>query len=567
MPVIAARACGNQARYVVGEKGIASEPVFQIRMEDGGGTILISLRTHLPAMLGFEDKKAPHGEKNPLAEKLGEWIRERTLEAVAIEAVDRVVTLRWSGGLATRIEFMGRTPRIVIADGSGVRDVIAGGSPGGGAGGSGGRNARAWVGLVEGAPLPDVPGAEKPDLIAWPPEKWASAREGARSVPRWWLDEVGRATGSDDANRGADRWRKMAVELEAARAAGGPAWIAGEADRAELRVVERAGEAGGVNRGDSGSGASHRYESAMEAAAIWYAERSVSARLGARRTELLGRVKREAKKLRRAVSNLEQDLERAHRFPLLRKEAEILSIHFHAIEKGAREVTLPDPYGGDDVTIGLDPAKSARENIDRRFKKAAKGERAVPAIEERLETVRAKLGPLMEIAETAEKAKDEATIDDLAAQAEQYLPRPRPEPEWRKRIKSSKDQRATEGARPREYTVSGGYTVLVGRDNKENDRLTFKIAGQRDFWFHVSQSPGSHVVLLRDPKDDPPKEALLEAAAIAAWHSKARNASKVPVNYTERRFVRKPRGAPPGLVTIQREKTLFVEPKLPEKEE
>ncbi|NNE08739.1 MAG: DUF814 domain-containing protein, partial [Gemmatimonadetes bacterium] len=299
----------------------------------------------------------------------------------------------------------------------------------------------------------------------------------------------------------------------------------------------------------------------------WYAERSVSARLGARRRELLGGVKREAKKLKRAIANLEGDLERAHGFPLLRKEAEILSIHFHAIEKGAREVTLPDPYGGDPVTIRLDPAKSARENIDRRFKKAAKGERAVPAIEERLRDFRAKLAPLTEIAEDAENAKDESAIDDLAARAERHLPKPRPEPEWRKRIRSSKDQKATSGARPREYTVTGGYTVLVGRDNKENDRLTFKIAGQRDFWFHVSQSPGSHVVLLRDPKDDPPKEALLEAAAIAAWHSKARNASKVPVNYTERRFVRKPRGAPAGMVTIQREKTLFVEPKLPEKEE
>jgi hypothetical protein len=123
---------------------------------------------------------------------------------------------------------------------------------------------------------------------------------------------------------------------------------------------------------------------------------------------------------------------------------------------------------------------------------------------------------------------------------------------------------AAGGIHPRRFELSGGWTVLVGRSNRENDLLTHKLARQRDLWFHARGVAGSHVVLQRGGrKDNPSRDTLEAAASIAAHFSKARTSGLVPVIYTEKRYVRKPRKAPPGLAVCLREKVLMVEPKLP----
>lgn len=114
-----------------------------------------------------------------------------------------------------------------------------------------------------------------------------------------------------------------------------------------------------------------------------------------------------------------------------------------------------------------------------------------------------------------------------------------------------------------EYALGGGWTVLVGRSDADNDRLTLRLARPDDHWFHVHGWPGSHV-LLRGPEGEQPDRGLLErAAAIAAHHSKARDAGVVPVSCTLARHVTKPRGAKPGTVEIRKEIVLKVRPALP----
>ncbi|MBI3789346.1 MAG: DUF814 domain-containing protein [Gemmatimonadetes bacterium] len=110
------------------------------------------------------------------------------------------------------------------------------------------------------------------------------------------------------------------------------------------------------------------------------------------------------------------------------------------------------------------------------------------------------------------------------------------------------------------YAIPGGWTVLAGRTDAANERLSLKIARARDRWFHIRGMPGSHVVL-RAREDAEPDRATLElAASIAAYHSKARNAGIVPVSCTEARYVSKPRGAKPGTVSIAKESVLKVRP-------
>lgn len=115
----------------------------------------------------------------------------------------------------------------------------------------------------------------------------------------------------------------------------------------------------------------------------------------------------------------------------------------------------------------------------------------------------------------------------------------------------------------REYELEGGWTVLAGRTEADNDYLSLKHASPRDWWFHAHGCPGSHVLLRARDDIEPDRKTLEAAAAIAAWHSKARAGGVVPVSCTLAVNVSKPRGADPGTVTIRKEKTLKVRPALP----
>jgi len=116
----------------------------------------------------------------------------------------------------------------------------------------------------------------------------------------------------------------------------------------------------------------------------------------------------------------------------------------------------------------------------------------------------------------------------------------------------------------RTFTVAGGFLVWVGKSSENNDLLTMKYARPKDLWFHARGSSGSHVVLrMGTGKGEPSRKAIDEAAGIAAFYSKMRNAKHVPVAMTLRKYVRKPKGAPPGTVSVERERLLFVEPRLP----
>jgi predicted ribosome quality control (RQC) complex YloA/Tae2 family protein len=112
----------------------------------------------------------------------------------------------------------------------------------------------------------------------------------------------------------------------------------------------------------------------------------------------------------------------------------------------------------------------------------------------------------------------------------------------------------------RRYWTSGGLEVRVGRGSKANDQLTFKHSAPNDIWLHARHSAGAHVVLRWNGKETPPARDLEQAAILAALHSKARTSGSVPVDWTTRKYVRKPRKAPPGSVLLDRAKTLFVEP-------
>lgn len=263
----------------------------------------------------------------------------------------------------------------------------------------------------------------------------------------------------------------------------------------------------------------------------------------------------EAKK--RLRTRLIEDLKQAQGFQQLRRETEALAAYQTRVPTGSASIRLPNPYNEEEmVTIELDPSIPVKNQIKKRFQKAAKLERSVNKITSRLKNIEKEIQLLDEIVESSKTSQsffDAITrIDRLKIDID--MPRPYGKTPAGKEI----------GKTFRRFDIDKDWFVLVGRSNSENDYITFHLASPNDWWFHAQSVPGSHVVLKsKGTGENPPERVLLAAAAIAAYYSKSRHASLVPVIYTRRKYVRKPRRALPGKVVCEREKTLFAEPALP----
>jgi len=265
-------------------------------------------------------------------------------------------------------------------------------------------------------------------------------------------------------------------------------------------------------------------------------------------------VDRHINKLKRRMENIEKDLENADKADLFRKAAEILKAYLPSVKKGMTEIELKDIYSttGDRMRIKLDPALTPAENAEKYFKRYRKAREGYDLMKRRLEITRAELAEAEKM--SAELESDfESAQKKFTSEISEILP-------------TTAAKRAEAPRLPyRAYTLSTGARIFVGKDGTDNDETTFHHAKPYELWFHASQCPGSHTVLkFPDKNFEPSKQEIAETAAIAAYFSKARKSASVPVIYTERKYVRKPRKAKPGLVTVEREKMVMVEPKKPE---
>lgn len=263
---------------------------------------------------------------------------------------------------------------------------------------------------------------------------------------------------------------------------------------------------------------------------------------------------------RRKTENLRQDLERAQCAELYRISGEVLTASLPKVRRGLSSIELDNFYdpGGAKITIALDPKRSPADNAQRYFSRYRKAKEGKERIVRQLET--AQRSVVRASAYEAQLA-DSHTLQALqklqeALQREGILPPTRRRP--------SGAPRGKEGGRsPRRYVTSGGWTVLVGRTDAQNDILTHRIAGRSDLWFHAHGCAGSHVVLRReDRRGEPGRRDIEEAAGLAAFWSKARGSGTVAVSYTQAKYVSKPKGAKPGMAAYRFEKTLFVAPGL-----
>jgi len=269
--------------------------------------------------------------------------------------------------------------------------------------------------------------------------------------------------------------------------------------------------------------------------------------LGKLREMARSNIRRRSSKLKRLIKNLRRDYRQAEKYGEYLRYGNLLTSHFNSLKKGMKEVTLEDLHTHQKVTIPLKQKLTPQENIKRYFKKAKKGEAGMGKIGKRIKKAEKELERL---SDTMEMIENSDSPDQLYLYIE-------------KRTGQEDEGEGSGREEFRKYTIESKYTVYVGRNARENDRLTHAFASGRDLWFHARGVPGSHVVL-RGANPSTPPRILKKVAAIAAYFSKSRNSELVPVSYTEKRYVRKPRKSPPGTARLERESTLFVSPSLPD---
>lgn len=260
-------------------------------------------------------------------------------------------------------------------------------------------------------------------------------------------------------------------------------------------------------------------------------------------------------RLKRRRDKILADLATAQRWEDLRRKGELLRVHRNRISRGLSEVALPDYYAGPgkSLTISLDPALPVDANAERYFKQARKVKRGRPIVERRLAETEAELKGWEAALERVIQIQTPEALE--RASAAHGLTRLEPPPPKPRRADDTESALV-----PRRFVSTDGREILVGRSSAGNEHLTFRLARPHDLWLHIEGYRGSHVIV-RNPKGQTvPPRTLREAAQLAAFFSKARNAGKVPVHYTAVRFVRRVKRGKPGTVLLTQEKAVVVTP-------
>lgn len=268
--------------------------------------------------------------------------------------------------------------------------------------------------------------------------------------------------------------------------------------------------------------------------------------------EMVQVLKRIEKHLKKKQQRLEKQKEKIKTANELKIKGEILTTYMFKIKPGTHCIELPNYYDNNRlINIPLDPALNPADNAQKYFKQYAKCKRASSYIHVQLEDIEVEFNYL----DSLRVQLQLADIEDLPVIAEEmrqvgYLKN-------RKKNNINGKRRNRPSLSFREFMTTNGNKILIGRNNKQNDLLTFKHAPKNTYWFHAQNIPGSHVVLLTNT---PSEDEIVQAASLAAYFSKYQLATQVPVDYTTIKNVKKPSGSKPGFVNYFNYKTIFVKP-------
>ena len=288
-----------------------------------------------------------------------------------------------------------------------------------------------------------------------------------------------------------------------------------------------------------------------EALDVCYGSRDARDRLAQRSASMVRTLKGQLDRCQRKLAIQLEELSSAEKMEEYRRMGEAINANLYQLKKGMSEAVLPDwssPDGGT-VTVPLDIRLTPSQNAQKYFKKYQKARSAREIAAEQRDKTLAEIDYLEGMLLDVDKCVGESELEEIRSELVRtgYL----------KKVTSRRQQRQLPQSRPMRYLSADGIEILVGKNAAQNDRLTLG-AKPEELWLHARDMPGSHVIIRCE--GDIPQATLRQAALLAAWYSKGQRSSMVPVDYTLRRYVRKPSGAVAGRVVYTHQKTAYITP-------
>ncbi|MFC6274973.1 NFACT RNA binding domain-containing protein [Levilactobacillus tangyuanensis] len=284
----------------------------------------------------------------------------------------------------------------------------------------------------------------------------------------------------------------------------------------------------------------------------YYQDKAERDRVQQQGSVLIRVVRNELKKNRTKLKKLQRTLAETENADEYRIKGEVLTTYLHQVNRGDTEVSLPNFYDNNaSIKIALSNQLSPNQNAQKYFKRYQKAKNAVIYVNEQLKITQADVDYFSNIMAQIELAAPKDLVDiRLELQQGGYLR----DHDHQKKAKKQKRQKVS---KPDQFTATDGTKISVGKNNLQNDQLSLHTAKRTDIWLHVKDMPGSHVIV---HDEDPSEATILEAAQLAAYFSKGRESSNVPVDYVPVKRLRKPNGAKPGFVIFTGQRTVYVTP-------
>ena len=289
------------------------------------------------------------------------------------------------------------------------------------------------------------------------------------------------------------------------------------------------------------------FDSLSQLLDIYYKDKAERDRVKQQASELIRRVENELQKNRQKLKKQEKELLATENAEEFRQKGELLTTFLHQVPNDQDQVILENYYTNQPITVALDKALTPNQNAQRYFKRYQKLKEAVKYLTDLIEETKATILYL----ESVETVLNQAGLDEIAEIREELI-----QTGFIRRRQREKIQKRQ---KPEQYLASDGKTIIyVGRNNLQNEELTFKMARKEELWFHAKDIPGSHVVISGNL--NPTDEVKTDAAELAAYFSKGRLSNLVQVDMIEVKKLNKPTGGKPGFVTYTGQKTLRVTP-------
>lgn len=302
------------------------------------------------------------------------------------------------------------------------------------------------------------------------------------------------------------------------------------------------------------------FDSVSDVLDEFYKTRDMHERMRQKSADLVRLLNNNIERISKKLGILQKTLSDSKDKDKYKAYGDLVTANIYAIEQGQASVEVLNYYeeGSPAVKITLDPTLSPSQNAQRFYKRYNKAKTAETEAAKQIESAKIELEYLESTLAAVETADSDSDLNAIRAEliAEGYIAR-------RQNVKKQRQPQS----KPMHFVSSDGFDIYVGKSNTQNDYLTLKFANSSDMWFHTKNIHGSHTVIKLGLEKEVPPSTIREAAEIAAYYSKGRESSQVPVDYTRIKNVRKPNGAKPGMVIYDGYNTIYVTPKEPKKEQ